>query len=198
MAIVVDKVQKRKDIALACKELFFQNGINDLTISKVASAAGVGKGTIYEYFKNKEEIVFEIVNILIHEHNIGKKARIDALDSSKEKMKEFFSIFYRDEDIELRQLYREFISISLVNLDHQMLEFNTNCSNTYLKWFQEILQEGINKGEFAPNVMKLAKGLFVMGEGFFISHSITNSQKDIQQELYTFYDTLFEFIEVKK
>ena len=63
MAIIVDKVQKRKDIALACKELFFQRGINDLTISEVAKTAGVGKGTIYEYFNNKEEIVFEIVNI---------------------------------------------------------------------------------------------------------------------------------------
>ena len=44
--------QKRKDIALACKELFFQNGISNLTISKIATTAGVGKGTIYDYFKN--------------------------------------------------------------------------------------------------------------------------------------------------
>ena len=69
MAIIVDKIQKRKDIALSCKELFFQNGINDLTVSQVAKTAGVGKGTIYDYFKNKEEIVFEIVNILMQEHN---------------------------------------------------------------------------------------------------------------------------------
>ena len=73
MAIIVDKIQKRKDIALACKELFFQNGINDLTISQVAKTAGVGKGTIYDYFKNKEDIVFEIVNILMVEHSAQKE-----------------------------------------------------------------------------------------------------------------------------
>ncbi len=46
MAIIVDKLQKRKDIALACKEIFFQHGIKDLTISHIAKTAGVGKGTI--------------------------------------------------------------------------------------------------------------------------------------------------------
>ncbi len=52
MAIIVDKIQKRKDIALACKELFFLHDIKDLTISQIAKTAGVGKGTIYDYFQN--------------------------------------------------------------------------------------------------------------------------------------------------
>ncbi|WP_294966581.1 TetR/AcrR family transcriptional regulator, partial [Sulfurimonas sp.] len=69
MAIIVDKIQKRKDIALACQDIFIQKGINDLTVSQIAKAAGVGKGTIYDYFKNKEDIVFEIVNILMQKHN---------------------------------------------------------------------------------------------------------------------------------
>ena len=197
MAIIVDKEQKRKDIALACKELFFQNGINDLTVSQVAKTAGVGKGTIYEYFKNKEEIVFEIVNILLQEHNVKKKNRIDALSSTKDKIKEFHSTFYNDEDIELRQLYKEFISITLSNPDTEMMEFHSKCSNTYYEWFEEIIQEGIDNGELVENSKNLARGLFVIGEGLFISSEVTNSVCDVKKEVGLFYDTLFELMEVE-
>lgn len=198
MAIIVDKVQKRKDIALSCKELFFQNGINDLTISEVAKTAGVGKGTIYEYFKNKEEIVFEIVNILLQEHNIDKKARIDAKESTKEKIIEFFAVFYKEEYLELRELYKEFISISLSNPQKEMIEFQSRCSETYFKWFEEIIQEGIEKKELISSSKKLARGLFVMGEGLFISSCVTDTIEDLKKELDNFYDTLFDLIEVKR
>lgn len=197
MAIIVDKVQKRRDIALSCKELFFQKGINDLTISEVAKAAGVGKGTIYEYFTNKEEIVFEIVNILIQEHNIEKKSRIDAKESLKDKIIEFFGIFYRQEDIELRQLYKEFISISLSNPQKEMIEFHNNCSQTYFKWFEEIIQEGIDKKEISSISKKLSKGLFAIGQGLFVSGAVTDTADDFKQELDDFYDTLFKLMEAK-
>jgi len=197
MAIIVDKEQKRKDIALACKELFFQNGINDLTVSQVAKTAGVGKGTIYEYFKNKEEIVFEIVNILLEENNVKKRKRIDALRNTKDKLKEFYRVFYDNEDIELRQLYKEFISISLVNPDKEMVKFHSKCSNIYYEWFEEIIQEGIESGELVENSKKLARGLFVIGEGLFITSEVTDSVTDVKKEIDIFYDTLFEIMGAK-
>lgn len=198
MAIIVDKVQKRKDIALACKELFFNNGINDLTISQVAKTAGIGKGTVYEYFENKEDIVFEIVNILLQEHDEKKNSRIQLLNSTKDKIKAFFYFFYDDEDVELRKLYKQFISISLTNPNKEMIEFQTKCSITYFDWFEEIIKEGINKGELIPSANKLSRGIFAVGEGMFITSEATNTIDDLKFELDTFFDTLFELIEVKK
>ena len=63
MAIIVDKEKKRSDIACSCMEILLQYGIKNLTISQIAKTAGVGKGTIYEYFENKEDIG-EYVDIL--------------------------------------------------------------------------------------------------------------------------------------
>ena len=54
MAIIVNKEEKRRTIALASKNLLLEHGIKNITISKIAECAGVGKGTIYEYFSNKE------------------------------------------------------------------------------------------------------------------------------------------------
>ena len=197
MAIIVDKIQKRKDIAIACKELFFQNGIKDLTISQVAKTAGVGKGTIYEYFKNKEDIVFEIVHILIQEHNEKKEKELSKVDSTKDKIKAFFTFFYSDEDIELRQLYKEFISISLMTPDKEMIEFQSICSNNHYLWFKEILQTGIEKGELIDSSISFARGVHLMGTGMFISSSVTNTIENLKKEIDDYIDALFELIEVK-
>ena len=198
MAIIVDKVQKRKDIALSCTALFIEHGIKDLTISKVAKTAGVGKGTIYDYFENKEDIVFEIVNILMHEHNEIKKKRLSTATSTKEKIKLFFGFFYEEQDTELRTLYKEFISISLVSPNEKMIDFQTECFESYYQWFEQILQEGIDKGEIISESLHFAKGLFATAEGLFIASIATRAIPDIQKELDLYIDTLFTLIEEKK
>ena len=198
MAIIVDKVQKKKNIALSCKELFVEHSINDLTIAQVAKTAGVGKGTIYEYFQNKEDIIFEIVNILLQEHNEQKHKKIQEQSYSKEKIKIFFHVFYDEENEQLRKLYKEFISISLMKPNQQMIDFQSKCARTYFQWFEEIIQEGIDKGELIPSAKHLARGLFVIGEGLFISSEVTTTIVDLESELNKFFDTLFELIEVKK
>ncbi len=57
---VVDKEQRRKEIALSCLDLIHDVGIKKLTVSQVAQTAGIGKGTIYEYFENKEDIFLRL------------------------------------------------------------------------------------------------------------------------------------------
>ncbi len=198
MAIIVDKVQKRKDIALSCRDLFFTHGISNLTISQIAATAGVGKGTIYDYFKNKEDIVFEIVNILIQERNIVKEKKLSDIRVTKEKIKLFSSFFYSDEDAKLRHLYKEFISISLVKQEKDMMDFQTQCFNNYFHWFEKIIQEGIDKYELIPEASKFCRGLFVMAEGMFITSEVTYAIEDLKKEIYDNIDALFELIEVKK
>ncbi|MDQ7043428.1 MAG: TetR/AcrR family transcriptional regulator [Sulfurimonas sp.] len=198
MAIIVDKIQKRKDIALSCKKLFVNKSISELTIAQVAQTAGVGKGTIYEYFNNKEEIVFEVLNLLMQEYNILKEQRIQKAPSSKEKIKVFFHFFYEKEENDLRKLYKEFISISLSKPQAQMIQFQSECSEKYFQWFRSIIQEGIDKGELTRDAIHLARGLFVLGEGMFISSEVTNTIADVEKELAIFLDTLFELIEVKR
>ncbi len=196
MAIIVDKVQKRKDIALTCKALVVEKGIKNLTISQIAKEAGVGKGTLYDYFQNKEDIVFEIVNILLLEHDAKKEKKMAQANSTKEKIKCFFEFFYNDE-VELRELYKEFVSIILSEANSEMIEFHAKCYNSYQEWFKKILQEGVAKGEIIEKSVALSNGLFALGKGMFISSSTTNSTDTLEYEIESYIDTLFDLIEVK-
>ena len=197
MAIIVDKVQKKHDIALSCKELVIENGIKNVTISQIAKTAGVGKGTLYDYFKNKEDLVFEIVNILMREHNLNLEQEITDAVSTKDKIKAFAHFFYDEKEYELRELYKEFISIALSSPDAEMTEFHSECSMRYHSWFDAIIQSGIDKNELIPHAKKLVKGLFVAGEGMFLNASATNNLDTLEQDLNEFIDAVFTLIEVK-
>jgi AcrR family transcriptional regulator len=198
MAIIVDKVQKKKDIALACKNLFVNNSLKDLTVSKIAKNAGISKGSIYDYFQNKEEIVFELLYHLMMEHDERKKKKLTNAASTKERVKIFAEFFYSDETKELREIYKDFISISLSTPNEELANFQTECVTRYFNWMCEIIQEGIDKGELLPESINIAKGLFALGEGMFISSNITHTIDDLEKELNQNIDVIFSLIEVKK
>jgi len=54
---VVDKQKKAAEIADAALDVFRRRGYHATRMSDVAEAAGVGKGTLYEYFDNKADIL---------------------------------------------------------------------------------------------------------------------------------------------
>lgn len=194
MPPIVDKVQKRKDIALSCKKLFLNHRLADVTVSQIALVAGVGKGTIYEYFTNKEDIVFEIITILMEEGNTRKHEKLSKLDSTKEKIKVFFEFYYADEHIELRAIHKEFISISLIQPCQKVIDFQTNCHQAYHDWITQIMQEGVDKGEIIPQSMHLINGIFEFGTGMYITHTITHTTENLEREINGFIDTLFTLI----
>jgi AcrR family transcriptional regulator len=52
---------KRRLILQTAAKLFSQHEFSKVRLDDVAAAAGVGKGTVYIYFKNKEELYFSLV-----------------------------------------------------------------------------------------------------------------------------------------
>ncbi len=50
-------MSKKDDILRATLHLMIENGIHNAPMSVIADAAGAGMGTIYNYFKSKEELI---------------------------------------------------------------------------------------------------------------------------------------------
>jgi len=53
-----EKLQRQNDILDAAEKVFFEKGYNAAKMDDVAEAAELSKGTLYLYFKNKEELYF--------------------------------------------------------------------------------------------------------------------------------------------
>jgi AcrR family transcriptional regulator len=65
-------LRKRMRIVEAATELFIQHGYRKASVEQIAARAGVAKGTVYLYFKNKAEL-------LVHAVAVEKKAYIEAV-----------------------------------------------------------------------------------------------------------------------
>ena len=197
MAIIVDKEQKRRDIALSAKEIVLEKGIQNLTISAIAKEAGIGKGTFYEYFKSKEELLFELVEILMHAHNRRIEAQLEQAEDTPEKIKIFADFFYDEKSGELRELYKMFTGISLLSPQEEMTRFQTECFDYYYTWFERIIEEGIASSELDPAARQMTGAMFATAKGMFIISQTTKRNSDLKQEIHTYVDTLMALLRCK-
>jgi AcrR family transcriptional regulator len=57
------KAVTRRDLLLAGRKLFSEKGLYDCRVEEITERADIGKGTLYQYFRNKEELVFAVVQM---------------------------------------------------------------------------------------------------------------------------------------
>ena len=198
MAIKVDKDKKRRDIAVACTELLLEKGIKDLTITEIAKTAGIGKGTVYDYFSNKEEIVFEIIRNFIEEHHRYLLSQSDKRTSTKQKIFYLFDFFLSEYKSYEKHLvvYREYLSVTLSSKFSPMLEFNKECSGFIRNILEDIIEEGIKKAEIKDVSRNLIDGIMKAERGYMVIAWAEG--RDLRKDFKEYINTLFDLIEIKK
>jgi len=79
-----EKEQRKNDIIDAAERVFFNKGFDAATVDEVAAEAELSKGTLYLYFKSKEDLHFaismrgmDILNKLIREKYKEKRSGAD-------------------------------------------------------------------------------------------------------------------------
>ncbi len=196
MAIIVNKEEKRRAIALASKSLLLEHGIKNITISKIAECAGVGKGTIYEYFSNKEDIVFEIISVYIAEHEKRLYELIDEDISTKDKIKRSLSLLYSDAYYEKQlSIYREFLAISLTSNVDEMIAFSRSCRERFLAILDQIIDEAVTKGEIKAEAKNMVGMLHTYSIGLVVESKV--DRVDAKIHIDEFVEALFAFIQKK-
>jgi len=197
MAIIVNKEEKRRAIALSCRELLLEHGIKNISISKIAATAGVGKGTIYEYFSNKEDIVFEIISVFVAEHEKKLYALIDEKISTKEKIHRALSMLYSSEDYKQQlTIYREFLAISLTSDDDDMVAFSTACRARFMTVIDKIMDEAIEKGEVIAEAKTMSSALQTYSLGLVVDTKTHRLEAGVLID--AFVDAFFTLIEKKE
>jgi len=193
MLSIEKKYEKRKRIAQSTCDLFIEKGYGNITISQIAKVAGIGKGTIYEYFSNKEDIIFELMASLQEVYDTKLFSKLKTTISTKEKLIALFEIFLSQEDTvqKQRQIYKEFLSIYIHNKTDAMNQYNEKMMNKYKKILQDILQESIDKNEISERSLLFVSSIFATFQGFFVM----DENKNV---LYEYIDNLLSLFEIKK
>ena len=79
--------EKREAILRATLEIISEHGFHDAPMSKIAESAGVGAGTIYRYFDDKETLINELFLELKQELSAAMLAGISEDDTLEEQFR---------------------------------------------------------------------------------------------------------------
>ena len=164
--IIVNKEEKTRLIARAALQLFSQKGYQATSVSRIAQTAGIGKGTIYEYFATKEEIFLAAImewsaqfNERIDEKSEGVKDPVQLLYIIAETICEICD----PEDLETMRIIYEVMQQTLVkngvlfNKRHLVREILIESRQMVVN----ILLDGISKGLFRPEIASDAERIAV-------------------------------------
>ncbi|APH06284.1 TetR/AcrR family transcriptional regulator [Bacillus weihaiensis] len=141
-------IDRRRLIIEAATESFSLFGYKATTMDQVAKIANVGKGTIYTFFKNKEELFDEIIASLIKEMKMSAE---EAMDEKKSFHENASSALYTL--LGFRKKHQ--LMIKLIQEEREMgtrevLEVIKRLEKMIVTYIKEIVQKAIDKKEIKP------------------------------------------------
>ena len=167
---------KFKQIIDAAVVVIAENGYHQAQVSKIAKQAGVADGTIYLYFKNKEDILISVFQekmglFVDNLQNIIKDGTTSS-DKLLKMVENHFRVLATDHhlaivtQLELRQSNKEI-----------RLKIN-EVLKEYLMLLDDILIEGIENGEFNADLdIRLARHMVFGTIDETITTWVMNEQK---------------------
>lgn len=146
--------EKETEIYNGLLELL-KNGSNpySMTVSEIATSAGVGKGTIYDYFKTKEEVIVKAILFNLYNELEQVRKQINSKNNFKDKFFEILVIIEENIQENMENMYSTFNLFSSVHTFFQMNENTLMVESGFLVYIQDIhdtiidlLESGFKEG----------------------------------------------------
>lgn len=151
---------KRAAILRAAIRVFAHNGYFNSKVADIAREAGVADGTVYLYFKSKEEILHSIFNRGMEEAIADGRKQLEGISDAREKLRRIALLHLErlgaDRDLAI------VFQVELRGSTKFMEEFSAAGFAEYLGLIRSAIEEGQRAGVFRPqlNAKLLAKILF--------------------------------------
>ena len=154
-------MDKPTRIVIAAEKLFSERGYRQASISEIARLSDVAEGTVYEYFKNKEDLLFSIPKMRFKEH-IESLDEVFQIKTPLRKLRRFIRYHFY-----LYMAKPEFLKTFLLDIQFNP-RFYENEALTFLQeyatYVDEIIEEGKKDGSINPSVNdRFFKNLFFGG-----------------------------------
>ena len=146
-----EKTQKgrREEIIQAALTVYSERGVFNVRIEEVASAAGIGKGTVYEYFRSKEELMSAAVRYDMEDLASHVKGRVDEEPTVRGKIQAMMETVMARRQ---QSCYKGF-DMNPTNIGSGMEELRSlivEQNEKWQGWLEEIIAQGVAAGEIRP------------------------------------------------
>lgn len=141
---------RRQQITDAAIAVFAEKGFHQARVSDVAAKAGVADGTIYLYFRNKEDILLSIFEEKMDLLIAGLNAALVGVDDPVERIRTF--AVYHFGQVDRNQALAEVLQVELRLSNKFLKEYRPQKLWNYLGVLEDIIRDGAARGVFRPDV----------------------------------------------
>jgi len=199
----VDKESRKKEILHAAMHEMARMGVNAVRIGQIAAAAGIGKGTIYEYFSSKEEIFGAAMAEFLGKIEEIQARKLFRAVTPQEKIKAVIDSWAEATDTMPHDYMKLLIDLWAegARQSNPALKKVFDMKKLYYDYREivsAIIRDGINAGVFRDVEVDVMSGIFLASvDGLMIQWLLDKESMDIRKSADVLYDTFMQGIALK-
>jgi len=173
---------RRSQLTRAAYKVVGQKGYYDFTIRDIAREAGLSTGLIHYYFKNKEDLLLNLLKEMNADLKYYLNKALTVLSDPRDKLLTFCDQAFDLVDREKAYFYVLIDFWAQINRNKRIRQANIKLFQSYRDEIAAILKEGAAKGVFLVVDVKLTSVIIIsLIQGTIIQHVIDNGAFDYRE-----------------
>ncbi|MBZ0276138.1 MAG: TetR/AcrR family transcriptional regulator [Anaerolineae bacterium] len=177
------RLERIPQILQAAALILSQRGFEHIRMDDIAEAAGVSKGTLYLYFKSKDEVLTALMMMFFSTDLERLQALVNSPEPGATRLRLYLQelVDYFNGLGEMQRVIYEFYAASTRQDDRRQIL--VGYFDQYRQVTATIIQQGIDRGEFRPtDAQAAATTLIALIEGLALLNLVNPSQVNLGQQ----------------
>lgn len=157
--------EKRTGILLAASQVFARKGYETTALEEVARKAGLAKGTLYLYFKDKEALYLQTVLYVLESLQADLLQQVERQPPGVQKLRAFaccqLAFFARNRDT--LRLFADLFTPGLANLHKRLIAPMQQKRALLIAYLSRLVEEGKRQGEIRRDLESQRIALSFLG-----------------------------------
>jgi AcrR family transcriptional regulator len=145
-------MEEKTNFLSKATQLFIENGAKSVTMDEIAKEFGISKKTLYQKYKNKEELLEEVLKYKLQEVIERLKYLDENIDNAVARMfcrdEEIDKVSHSNNNILIRQLLKYYPAI----FHKHMLNFSAKFSEVLVHNIEKGRKQGLYREDFDPEL----------------------------------------------
>jgi AcrR family transcriptional regulator len=186
------RADKAREIARAALDQFTQKGFVSARLENIAAAAGIGKSTIYEYFRNKEELFAAAVQEAFEAWFNDIREICAQTEDPMERLERIASEFMECKEhpaCSTQRFYFEILMQTIMEggVFYTRKHFIREVHQKYIRTIADILLAGVSRGQLKPEIArdadKIAITFLSFLDGMALNSLVAQGYIDVNQQV---------------
>jgi AcrR family transcriptional regulator len=169
-------------------QLYLKFGIRNITMDSVATELGISKKTLYQYFKDKEDLISQVIDFYMSDglqleiKNPSSKNAIDNMFCYRERIADLLKFYHNHIETELKKTYPAM---------HEKLH-ETKRKRIFDDTIENI-KLGISQGLYRPDVEPSFVAKLSLGRMLYTMNPEYGIFEDFELNSLSFFDSILDY-----